>query len=93
MEQGGLTKHLNAKHRLVSSQSSEAALTKVPPSAPTKAQMGSVLDDMDIDIDVPDSILLDDLLRLDAQLLSSDEGPCYDGEVGVGYDGAMPLTL
>ena len=89
MEQGGLTKHLNAKHRLVSSQSSEAALTKVPP-APTKAQMGSVLDDMDIDIDVPDSTLLDEL---DALLLSSDEGPCCDGEVGVGYDGAMQLTL
>ena len=48
MEQGGLTKHLNAKHRLVSSQSSEAALTKVPPSAPTKAQMGGVLDDIDV---------------------------------------------
>ena len=45
--------------------------------------MGSVLDDMDIDIDVPDSTLLDELLSLDALLLSSDEGPCYDGEVGV----------
>ena len=91
MEQGGLTKHLNAKHQLVSSQSTEAALTKVPP-APTKALMGSVLDDMDIDIDVPDSTLLDELLSLDALLLSSDEGPCYDGEVGVDYDGVMQLT-
>ena len=92
MEQGGLTKHLNAKHRLVSSQSSEAALTKVPP-APTKTQIGSVLDDMNIDIDVPDSTLLDELLSLDELLFSSDEGACYDGEVGVGYDGAMQLTV
>ena len=85
MEQGGLTKHLNAKHRLVSSQSSEAALTKVPP-APTKAQMGSVLDD--IDIDVPDDTLLDALLSSDDELLLSS-----DGEVRVDYDGTMQLTL
>ena len=89
---------MQSKHRLVSSPSSvfslsqQAALTKVPP-APTKAQMGSVLDDMDIDIDVPDSTLLDELIELDALLLSSDEGPCDDGEVGVGYDGAMQLTF
>ena len=64
---------MQSKHRLVSSPSSvfslsqEAALTKVPPSAPTKAQMGAVVDDDDLMMMLSDCTV-DALFKSDEQL-------------------------